>query len=91
MPRRSSGAHSRQKHPDARLRAETATVQVAQARHSWQEYERGTLKLLIFIVALAVLDYCAVTVAVSRAAPRRGASLHWQWGGAVARAKRLCR
>jgi len=91
MPRRFSGAHSRQEHPDARLRAETTTVQVGQPGYSWQEYEhsrvtRSSLPSLlpwpISTTALSPLQFVGPR-------PEGGAGVRWQWDGTVARAKRI--
>jgi hypothetical protein len=41
MPRIFPGAHARQKHPNARLRAESATVQISHPEYSQQEYEHS--------------------------------------------------
>jgi len=61
MPRRFSGAHSRQKRLDVGLRAEKVALEIGRSWYSIKEYEHGrVVPSTSVLIALADLYGCAV-------------------------------
>lgn len=61
MPRKFSGAHSRQKRIDAGMRAETVALEIGRSWYSVEGYERGRIiPSTQILINLADLYGCAV-------------------------------